>query len=447
MTRVCVVGAGPAGLVATKTLLGAGLEVDCFELSPEIGGHWVIDNPNGRSAAYASLETNTTHRMSRFSDFEMPADWPVFPGHARVREWFGSYVDRFGFRDRIQLGTEVLAATALEPGGFRVELREASGQTRHEDYDALLACSGNYWAKRMPDFAGDFDGDVMHAQDYRAPTRPLALAGKRVVVVGIGNTGCELACEIAAAGAEAVFLSARSGVWIMPKTVDGRPSADGAPMLHPLDPVPAFFGALPESWRRWLFARLGERMFQRMFGARMRRFEELGLPPPPKSPLDKRPTVCDPLLEALESGAVVARPAIERLDGKEVVFSDGRRERADVVLCATGYHLRYPYLDESLLDTSGDDLTLFLGTVHPRRHDLFVIGVSRPTGGFWPIAEVHAQLVAALLSGRYALPGQREIDRRARSILAGQSFNPALFGLAMREEIARGERRAARGSA
>lgn len=444
MQRVCVVGGGPAGLVATKTLRGEGLEVDCYEMSTAIGGHWVIDNPNGRSAAYASLETNTTHAMSRLSDFEMPSEWPVFPSYEQVRAWFESYVDAFGFRDCIRLETEVLAATPREPTGFRVELRDATGRITHEDYDALLACSGSYWSPRMPDLPGDFEGERMHAQQYRDPERPFPVRGKRVVVVGIGNTGCELACEIAAAGTEAVFLSARSGTWIMPKTVNGRPAADGAPMLHPLDPVPPPFRRMPESWRRWIFARLGERMFHRMFGERMRRLQALGLPPPPKSPLDKRATVCDPLLDALESRAVVARPAIERFDGKEVVFLDGTRERADLVLCATGYHLRYPYLDASLADTRDDDLTLFLGTVHPRRHDLFVVGVSRPTGAFWPIAEVHAQLAAALLSGRYALPRQREIDRRARSILKGQSFNPALYGLAMREEIERGERRAAR---
>ena len=138
---------------------------------------------------------------------------------------------------------------------------------------------------------------------------------------------------------------------------------------------------------------------------------------------------------------MVARLGIERFEGKEVVWNDGTRERADVVLCATGYHLRYPYLPADLVDTRDDDLTLFLGAMHPRRHDLFVLGVSRPTGGFWPIAEVHAQFAAALLSGRYALPWQREIDRRAEPILRRRAFNPALYGLAMREELARGARR------
>jgi cation diffusion facilitator CzcD-associated flavoprotein CzcO len=442
--KVCVVGAGPAGLVSTKTLAQAGLEVDCFEMSPEIGGHWVIDNPNGRSAAYRSLETNTTRRMSRFGDYEMPAGWPDFPGHAQVREWFESYVDSFGFRERIQLRSEVRAARPLDPSGFQVDVRDATGKLSTTRYDALVACSGSYWAPRMPELPGRFDGERMHAQRYRDPTTPLALRGKRIVVVGIGNTGCELACEIAAAGADAVFLSARSGTWFLPKRVDGRSLADSAPMMHPCDPVPGPLRALPDRWRQRIFARVAAARLRSMLGARMRRFEALGLPPAPANPLDKRPTVCDPLLDALERGTVVARPAIERLDGGQVLFADGSRERADVLLCATGYHLRYPYLPAELVDTRDDDLLLFLGTMHPRRRDLFIVGVSRPTGAFWPIAEMQAKLAAALLSGRTLLPSRAGIDRRSGPILGRRAFNPALYGLAIREELRRGERRAKR---
>ncbi|TMA35128.1 MAG: hypothetical protein E6J87_04760 [Deltaproteobacteria bacterium] len=215
-------------------------------------------------------------------------------------------------------------------------------------------------------------------------------------------------------------------------------------MMHPCDPVPAPLRALPRRVREWLFGRIAARRLRQMLGARMERFEALGLPPPPANPQDKRATICDPVLDSLESGAVAARPDIERFEGKEVVFSDGSRERADVVLYATGYHLRYPYLPGELVDTHEDDLTLFLGAMHPRRHDLFVVGVSRPTGAFWPIAEVQAQFAAALLSGRYALPRQAEIDRRSGPILRRRAFNPALYGLAMREELQRGARRVRR---
>ena len=444
MTRVCVVGAGPAGLVATRTLVGAGLEVDCFEMSPEIGGHWVIDNPNGRSAAYRSLETNTTHRMSRLSDYEMPAEWPDFPGHALVRQWFEYYVDRSGFRARIALRTEVVSARPEQPSGWRVQARAADGSTAEQRYDALVACSGNYWSPRMPRIPGEFEGKELHAQRYRDPDTPVAMRGKRVAVVGIGNTGCELACEIGAAGAEAVFLCARSGAWMIPKRIDGRAAAAAVPMMNPHDPIPGVLSALPRAAREWLFSRIAARKFRAMFGARNARFTELGLPPPPANPQDKRATICDPLLDSLESGVVLARPGIERFEGKEIVFSDGTRERADVVLYATGYQLRYPYLPSDLVDTRDDDLVLFLGTLHPRRHDLFILGVSRPTGAFWPIAEVQAQLAAALLSGRYALPRQAVIDRRSGPILQRRAFNPALYGLAVREEIARGAKRAGR---
>ena len=230
----------------------------------------------------------------------------------------------------------------------------------------------------------------------------------------------------------------------MPKRVDGRPAAASAPMMSAFDPVPAPLRALPRAAREWLFARMAARKMRKMLGERMRRFAALGLPPPPANPLDKRASDLRSDPGRARERRVLARPGIERFEGKEMVFRDGSRERADVVVCATGYHLRYPYLPAELVDTRDDDLTLFLGAMHPRRHDLFIVGVSRPTGAFWPIAELQAMFAAALLSGRYALPSQREIERRAQPILRRRAFNPALYGLAMREELHRGARRAAR---
>ncbi len=444
--RVCVVGAGPAGLVSTKTLVEAGLEVDCFEMSSETGGHWVLDNPNGRSAAYHSLRTNTPKSLSRFSDFEMPEEWPDFPSHTQVRLWFESYIDTFGFRERIQTRHEVVAARPVDPEGWDVEVRGESGQTSTERYDALLATSGSYWHPRLPEIPGELGGKLMHARQYRDPKRPFDVRGKRVVVVGIGNTGCEVACEIAQSGARAVRLSARSGRWILPRLADGRPAVEAAPMTHPCDPVPALFRALPEPWRQPLFVRMSEQMLARRLGDLQRRYQELGLPPAPGGALSKRPTVSEELLGCLERGEIVARPAIERFEGPEVVFVDGTREPADLVLCATGYHLDYPYLDRELIDTRDDDLELFLGTLHPRRHDLFIVGVSRPAGAFWPIAEVHAQFAAALIAGRYEPPKQFLIDQRASPILKRKALNPALYGLAVRQELRKGGRRAVRTS-
>ncbi|MCW5758697.1 MAG: FAD-dependent oxidoreductase, partial [Phenylobacterium sp.] len=343
--RVCVVGAGPSGLAALKTLRQAGLDASGFEMSPVVGGHWVIDNPNGRAAAYRSLRTNTTKRMSRFSDFEMPDAWPAFPSHDQVRAWLESYVDAFGFRDAIHTRTTVDLATPRDGGGWDVSLIDAEGRTRTERFDALVAASGNYWDARLPTWDGAFDGRILHAQAYRDPETPFDTRGKRVIVVGIGNTGCELACEIAAAGAASVHISARSGTWIMPRTVSGAPGADQAPMTHPTDPVIRPLDLLPGWAQRALFQRIAKGRIVGMFTERMARLQALGLPAPPAHPLSKRPTASDDILDALESGAVKAKPAIERLDGPEVVFADGSRLPADLVLCATGYRLAYPYLD------------------------------------------------------------------------------------------------------
>ena len=442
--RICVVGAGPAGLVTTKTLKAAGLEVDCFEMSSVVGGHWVLDNPNERSAAYESLRANTSKKISRFSDFEMPADWPHFPPREHLREWFERYVDHFGLRKAIHTDHEVTSARP-ERVGWSVCVRE-TGHSVSEDarhYRALIAATGSYWSPRMPGIdASSFSGTLLHASRYRSPERPVSVAGRRVLVVGIGNTGCELACEMAAAGASRVFLSARSGRWILPKLIDGRPAADLAPMTHPTDPVPGFLQRLPARWRQRFVTFMAERALRKRVGTLAARYEELGLPPAPTSPLSKRPTVSEDLLGCLENSTVVARRGLAQLEHEDAVFDDGTREPVDVVYCATGYHLRYPYLEGDVLRISNDDLELFMGVMPPTRRDLFVVGVSRPTGSFWPIAEAQAQFVAALLSGQYEPPPENVVTRRLEPILDRSAINPALYGLALREEVERGRARA-----
>ncbi|WP_430417667.1 flavin-containing monooxygenase [Parasphingorhabdus sp.] len=437
---ICVVGAGPSGLSAAKTFLQAGLDVTCFDGSPHIGGHWVIDNPTGRSSAYRSLRTNTTKKMSRFSDFDWPDDWPEFPGFDQVREWLESYVDHFGFRRHIQLSTEVVKAEPLETGGWQISLRGTDGADRVERFDALVAASGTYWDRKMPQWPGHFEGQIIHAQDYRSPDA-LVVADKHVMVVGIGNTGCELACELSGSTAASVSLSARSGTWILPKTVDGVPASESVPMTHPTDPVPGALVELSEKQRDNAVMVMASAAIKEHHSKRMQRFEAHGLPSAPEHPFLKRPTISQDLLACLESGQLRAKPDIARLDGDAVIFADGARLDMDVLICATGYHLSYPYLAADIADTRADDLDLFCGIMPSDRRDLFYIGVGRPFGAFWPIAEAQAQFVAALLAGDYVLPAQEEIVRRTVPTLNRPAITPGLYGLALREELDRGRKR------
>lgn len=435
--RICVIGAGPSGLTATKTLIQAGLDVDCYDMSPNIGGHWVMNNPNGRSSAYASLRTNTTKRMSRFSDFDMPDEWPEFPSCALVREWLESYVDRFGFRQNIKTNTHIISAAPCDGGGWHITLQKDGAQCT-EDYDALIAASGSYWDPQMPTWPGDFSGQIIHAQQYHDPTTPYDTTGKNVIVVGIGNTGCEFACEIGTSAANTTYLSARSGTWIMPKTIDGIPAAEGVPMSHPTDDVPEHLVKLSELEREDMLTHFASQKIRDTYADRMKRFEAVGLPPAPQYPLIKRPTLSENLLQCLEDGSVLAKSNITELQGDKVQFANGEQLPADIIICATGYKLSYPYLNQDIADTSENDLTLFCGIVPPERTDLFFIGVSRPTGAFWPIAEAQSKYIAAILTGASHLPNQDEMTRRARPMLNRVAMNPGLYGLMLREEIERG---------
>ena len=131
-------------------------------------------------------------------------------------------------------------------------------------------------------------------------------------------------------------------------------------------------------------------------------------------------------------------PAIAELQGDHVLFENGEAIKAEIIICATGYKLTYPYLSSDVADTRQNDLTLFCGIVPPAHPDLFFIGVSRPSGAFWPVAEAQAKFVAALLSGTYRLPDQDELDRRSRPVLNRAAMSPGLYGYSLREELARG---------
>jgi dimethylaniline monooxygenase (N-oxide forming) len=400
-SRVCVIGAGPSGLTAAKALHEQGLDFDCFEKGSGIGGLWRYNNDSGLSAAYQSLHINTSRKRTQFSDFPMPADYPDFPHHSQMLEYFEKYVDHFGFRHHISFGTTVRSVRPVGPDHWDVSWEDQRGIRRSRPYRAVLVANGHHWCPRYPEFAGEFRGHTLHSHDYRTAE---GLQGKRVLVVGIGNSGCDIACESSRVAA-ATFLSTRSGAHIIPKYLFGKP----------LDRLcPEFI------WRhtpRWLFKRLFA-LALRLARGRPVRF---GLPQPKHRVLEEHPTISSDLFNLLGHGRIKIKPDIERLDGDGVCFRDGTRLPIDVIIYATGYQIRFPFLDEAILAPHDNEVPLYKLVVHPDHPGLYFIGLVQPWGSIMPLSELQSRWVSELLAGRTSLPDAESMRRDIqRSRLAMQ---------------------------
>ncbi len=381
MTRVCIIGAGPSGFTALKALREAGIETVCFEASDDIGGNWYYDNPNGQSACYQSLHIDTSKTRACFDDFPMPEDFPDFPGHRQIFQYFQDYVAHFGLRPHIRFNTWV---TAVEPEGARWRVRTDKGDEGLFDY--VLVANGHHWKAAWPNYPGQFSGEVLHAHDYRTPEQPLEMRGKRVLVVGFGNSAMDIASELSQRHiTDKLCVSARRGGYIMPKYLFGQP-ADKA-LLPP-----------------WVPGWLARRLFRWVYRFTVGDITRWGIQKPDHQPLEAHPSVSGEFLNRLGSGDIQMRVGIERFEGDTVVFSDGHREAFDVIIYATGYDVSFPFLDEDLVPLEENRLPLFKRLLRPERPTLLFLGLAQALPSLLNLAQVQMRLVVPLIQGRYQLP-------------------------------------------
>jgi dimethylaniline monooxygenase (N-oxide forming) len=384
---VCVIGAGSSGIAAVKALAGRGIAFDCFEKSDRVGGNWVFRNRNGMSSAYRSLHINTSRDRMAYSDFPMPADYPDFPHHTLLAAYFDAYVDHFGLREKITFETGVARAQP-HAGGWKVTLE--SGEER--EYRALLIANGHHWDPRWPEpaFPGAdrFEGVQMHSHHYTGDD-PELLAGKRVVVLGMGNSAMDIAVE-ATQSAERVFLAARRGAWIVPKYLFGRP-------LDQVITAPR----IPLKIRQGIM--------QATLRAAVGNPERYGLPKPDHRVLEAHPTVSDTIFTRLTHGDITPKPNIARLTPDSVVFADGSEERADVVIYGTGYKVSFPFFDPALVCAPDNELPLYKRVFHPDLPGLYFVALLQPLGATMPLAEAQSEWICDHLTGRYALPPRDEL--------------------------------------
>jgi cation diffusion facilitator CzcD-associated flavoprotein CzcO len=385
-----VIGAGISGLTAGKMLDDYGVPYTCFESSDRIGGNWAFGNPNGHSSAYRSLHIDTSKHQLSFRDFPIPDEYPDFPHHTQIKAYLDAYADAFGLLDHVEFRNGVVHAGRLPGGGW--ELEDQAGARRR--FDLLVVANGHHWDPRYAEFPGEFDGTVLHSHHYVDPRTPLDLSGTRILVVGIGNSAADIAVELSskALGNE-VTLSTRSGAWIVPKYIAGRPA----------DKYFRTFPHIPLGWQRKV-AQWGQPLTAG-------RPELYGLPTPNHKFFEAHPTQSVELPLRLGSGDVVPKPDVERLDGRTVHFVDGTSREVDVIVQATGYNITFPFFDEDLVSAPDNRIRLYKRMFLPALDDVVFVGFAQAVPTLFPFVECQARLLAAYAAGHYRLPPAEEMER------------------------------------
>jgi thioredoxin reductase len=394
--RVCVIGAGSSGIAACQVLHARGIEFDCFETGSEVGGNWRYMNDNGMSSSYRSLHINTSRRTMAYATYPMPEDYPDYPSHWQIAQYFDDYVDHFGFRDRIRFRTEVTKVEPAEGGGWRVRWRALeTGEEGEDTYSAVFVANGHHWDARWPEpaYPGQdrFEGEQLHVHDYKTPD---VLEGKRVLVLGIGNSATDIAVE-ASRIADRTLLAMRRGAWILPKYLKGRPTDELGN---------AFVSRLPLAVGRTFYSR----MLKTAIGDPM----DYGLPEPDHKLAEAHPTISAELLPRIGHGDIIVRPNIaEFTGGRTVRFEDGTKEEVDLVVYCTGYKISFPFFDDDLLAAPDNEIGLYRRVVSPDHPGLYFIGLLQPLGAIMPLAEAQSEWIADVLEGKVELPDDERMRR------------------------------------
>jgi len=372
--KYCIIGAGPSGLSMAAELRRRAIPYDHFEKRAHIGGVWEIENPG--SPMYQSAHLISSKTMSGFLDFPMPTTYPDYPRHDQVLAYLKAYARHHQLESQFTLATEVEEVipevstdSAAEPAGVLVRVQ---GELRR--YAGVVCASGCNWEPRHPTIPGDFTGEVRHVVSYKSAQE---FTDKRVLIIGLGNSGADIACDAARAAKSAV-VSVRRGYHFVPKHLFGIPAdvfAHDGPRLPLWLEKPIF------SWLlRLLVGDLGR----------------YGMPRPDHALLDTHPIVNDQLLHHLRHGDVRIAGDVQSFCGPRVSFADGTSEEFDLVLFATGYTRRIPYLDAQYLDPGSWAASQFLTCFSRKFPQLYTLGFAEINGALFPIVSRLAILIAEI---------------------------------------------------
>lgn len=371
MSRYCIIGAGAAGLSAIQQLRLAGHEVVAYEKTDRVGGHWHTD--------YDALHLITSRDTTHFEDFPMPEHYPHFPRRDQVRDYLVSYAAARGLNEFIRFSVSVESVVPVDtdgtPGSAGWTVTLSTGEVEH--FDGVLVANGHLWDKKVPQVPGEFTGVQLHSSEYHNVGD---LEGNRVLVVGAGNSGCDLAVDVAQHRLEADVVMIQ-GLHFQPKAYFGLPRQEVTWLTQ--------FSAEEQDFINRLLSKvsLGDP-------------ESYGMPKPDAPTLAEGATTVNTLLPYwIHHGRVGVRPGIERFEGRTVHFADGSSGEYDNILWATGFNVKLPFLAVDLIPWErGVPIRRAGGILPEGTEQLYFVGLIAPRGPQIPIYGTQAKLVARMIA-------------------------------------------------
>ncbi|MBQ4803772.1 NAD(P)-binding domain-containing protein [Aquimarina sp. MMG015] len=394
-SRICIIGAGPSGITALKNLKDKDLAVVVYDRNQEVGGNWIFSEDISHSSVFETTHIISSKTLSQYEDFtfdDFDSSVADYPSHDELKRYFQAYAKHFELYPYIEFGATVKHCNRISDSKWEITILQ-NGDERKEMFTDLVVCNGHHSVPRVPRYPGHFSGEFIHSHEYK---KAAPFANKKVLVIGGGNSACDVAVETSRVSKKTA-ISWRRGYRIIPKFFFGLPS----------DIVGARSAWLPVKIRGWF----NDRLLRLMLGKN----KLYGLPEVKTKFGETHPTINDELLYKVRHGKVHPKVDIERLHGKIVWFKDGTKEDYDVIIACTGYVLKHSFFDSSFIDYSDGPVPLYLKMFHEEFHNLFFIGLFQPLGCIWPGSELQSKILANYLTGDWKMPStikklcQREI--------------------------------------
>jgi len=378
---IAIIGAGSSGLSIARALANAQLPFVIYEKHRNTGGLWDIENEG--SPMYESAHFISSKTLSGFPDFPMPEDYPDYPTRKQLCTYIQAFAKHFDLEKDIIFNTKIEKAEKYEDGW---KLTTTQGESFF--HQELICANGTLWQPNIAQYRGTFSGIIRHSNTFKKSTEFL---NKRVLVVGGGNSGVDIACE-AASFADEAYLSMRRGYYFIPKHVFGVPSdvfSHGGPKL-------------PLKVNQWIFKKL----LKIVVGDQTK----FGLPKPDHELFESHPLMNSQIMHHTSHGNLGIKPDIDYFDGKKVYFKDGSSIEVDEIILATGYHYAIPFAEE-FFDWKDHRPQLYMNLFNPKHDNIYVMGFVETNSAAYDIFTELATLLANYLKDKIESPEKAKIFR------------------------------------